>query len=126
MSAQPEECSHDRTLCVWLDWFSERIPREVSYRGLLTRKSDFHMKSSSVIGSFFLLCFLAAHSGTLGRAAEPSPGGNVAYEVVPGWPRLPGAVELGPVSAVSVGSEGRVFVLYRGEGDPVLCFDREG
>lgn len=87
---------------------------------------DCYMKSSSVIGSFFLLCFLAAQSGALGRAAEPSPGGNVTYEVVPGWPRLPDAVELGPVSAVSVGPEGRVFVLHRGEGDPVLCFDREG
>ena len=78
------------------------------------------------MGGVFLLCFLAVQSGTLVRAAEPVQGGNVAYEVVRGWPRLPDGLELGPVSAVGVDRQGRVFVLHRGEGNPVICFSREG
>jgi len=53
--------------------------------------------------------------------AEPFPD----YRPVPGWPKLPDDVQLGPVSAVAVDREDRVYVFHRGKR-PVLVFDRDG
>jgi len=47
------------------------------------------------------------------------------YQPVPGWPKLPDGVKLGPVSAVATDSDDRVFVFHRGKR-PILVFDRDG
>jgi outer membrane protein assembly factor BamB len=47
------------------------------------------------------------------------------YRPVPGWPKLPDGVTLGPVSAVATDSSDRVYVFHRGKR-PVLVFDRDG
>lgn len=47
------------------------------------------------------------------------------YRPVAGWPQLPPAVELGPVSAVATDAKDRVYVAHRGR-HPVLVFARDG
>ena len=47
------------------------------------------------------------------------------YRPVPGWPKLPAKLELGPVSAVATDSDDRVYVAHRGKR-PILVFDRDG
>jgi DNA-binding beta-propeller fold protein YncE len=47
------------------------------------------------------------------------------YRPVPGWPKVPGDVKLGPVSAVATDASDRVYVAHRGK-KPVLVFDAEG
>jgi outer membrane protein assembly factor BamB len=47
------------------------------------------------------------------------------YRPVPGWPKLPDNVTLGPVSAVATDSSDRVYVFHRGKR-PVLVFDPNG
>jgi hypothetical protein len=46
------------------------------------------------------------------------------YRPVPGWPKVPDDVTLGPVSAVAADSSDRVYVLHRGKR-PVLVFDSD-
>jgi DNA-binding beta-propeller fold protein YncE/S-formylglutathione hydrolase FrmB len=47
------------------------------------------------------------------------------YKPVPGWPKLPPKLELGPISAVATDAKDLVFVAHRGL-QPVLVFDRDG
>jgi DNA-binding beta-propeller fold protein YncE len=47
------------------------------------------------------------------------------YRPVPGWPKLPDDVKLGPVSAVATDSDDRVYVAHRGK-KPILVFDADG
>lgn len=47
------------------------------------------------------------------------------YQPVPNWLQLPPDVQLGPVSAVAVDREDRVYVAHRGKR-PVLVFDAAG
>jgi len=47
------------------------------------------------------------------------------YRPVPGWPKLPDDIKLGPVSAVATDTADRVYVFHRGK-HPVLVFDRDG
>ena len=62
---------------------------------------------------------------------EPQPSGDgpaariPEYRPLPGWPTLPGEIELGSVSAVATDSSDRVFVFHRGKR-PVLVFDSDG
>jgi DNA-binding beta-propeller fold protein YncE len=71
----------------------------------------------SLLLSLPLLAALAAPA----RPGEPLPD----YRPVPGWPKVPDDVKLGPVSAVAVDSADRVHVFHRGPR-PVLVFDRDG
>src|SRR5438128_2657938 len=57
---------------------------------------------------------------------DDTPAGKLPhYRPVPGWPKLPDDVKLGPVSAVATDSSDRVYVFHRGPR-PVLVFDRDG
>ncbi len=47
------------------------------------------------------------------------------YRPVPGWPKVPDGVKLGPVSAVATDASDRVYVAHRGK-KPVVVFDAEG
>src|SRR3954466_7624068 len=47
------------------------------------------------------------------------------YKVVPGWPRIPADVKLGPVSAVATDSADRVYVGHRAK-HTILVFDKDG
>jgi DNA-binding beta-propeller fold protein YncE len=69
--------------------------------------------------ALLLTAALPAHPGE-GRS-EKLPD----YRPVPGWPKLPDDVKLGPVSAVATDSADRVHVFHRGQR-PVLVFDRDG
>lgn len=51
--------------------------------------------------------------------------GNLTYEIVEGWGRIPEGWDLIEVPAVAVDSQDRVFVFSRGE-HPVIVFDRDG
>jgi DNA-binding beta-propeller fold protein YncE len=59
------------------------------------------------------------------RPADPRPGPLPDYRPVPGWPRLPADIVLGPASAVATDAADRVYVFHRGPR-PVLVFDRDG
>ncbi len=52
-------------------------------------------------------------------------GGDLTYQVVEGWPKLPEGVLLDDCAGAVVDSKGRVYVYTRGE-HPVVAFDREG
>ncbi len=58
------------------------------------------------------------------RADDPS-GGIPDYRPVPGWPKLPPGVTLGPAAAVATDAADRVYVFHRGP-KPVLVFERDG
>ena len=63
--------------------------------------------------------------GTSAHAGEGRGEKLPDYRPVRGWPKRPGDVTLGPVSAVATDSSDRVYVLHRGKR-PVLVFDRDG
>jgi DNA-binding beta-propeller fold protein YncE len=63
----------------------------------------------------FMIC------ATVARGGEKLPD----YQPVPGWPKLPDNIKLGPVSAVATDSADRVFVFHRAK-QPILVFDRDG
>jgi DNA-binding beta-propeller fold protein YncE len=72
-----------------------------------------------------LALLLLAAIAASGRADDACRGRIPDYRPVPGWPRLPADVKLGPVSAVATDAADRVFVLHRGPR-PVLVFDPDG
>ncbi|MCL5110402.1 MAG: peptidyl-alpha-hydroxyglycine alpha-amidating lyase family protein [Chloroflexi bacterium] len=51
--------------------------------------------------------------------------GDLVYELVEGWAKIPPAIDLVEVPAVGVDSRDRVYVFTRGE-HPIVVFDREG
>jgi hypothetical protein len=51
--------------------------------------------------------------------------GDLVYELVEGWPRIPAGIDLVEVPAVGVDSQDRVYVFTRGE-HPIVVFSREG
>ena len=51
--------------------------------------------------------------------------GNLRFEPVEGWEKLPAGWSLGDVAGVAVDSRDTVYLLTRGE-HPVIAFDREG
>ena len=61
---------------------------------------------------------------TLSAVAEPALD-IPDYRAVPGWMKVPAAIELGPVSAVATDSSDRVYVAHRGKR-PILIFDADG
>ncbi len=67
---------------------------------------------------------LLAGLGCLATPDEPptASGGEAAFEVVHGWPRLPEGYALGQATGVDVDSQNRVWVFHRA-ARPVLCID---
>lgn len=66
----------------------------------------------------------------VGGAALIAPSADKAasdakYQVVSGWPTLPGQLKLGPVAAVAADSEDRIFVFQRAK-TPIVIFDKNG
>ena len=51
--------------------------------------------------------------------------GDYTYEVVEGWGNLPSGWSFGPVTAVAVDSQDRVYALQR-KDPPIVVFDKEG
>jgi DNA-binding beta-propeller fold protein YncE len=77
---------------------------------------------ASFVGRFTAIAaFLCGAIGGAAQSAERLPD----YQVVTGWPQLPGDITLGAVSAVATDSADRVYVCHRGK-HPVLIFERDG
>jgi DNA-binding beta-propeller fold protein YncE len=79
------------------------------------------MQASSAGRFIPIAAFLYSAIGGAAQSAERLPD----YQVVTGWPQLPGDITFGPVSAVATDSADRVYVCHRGK-HPVLIFERDG